>query len=57
MPPWPVSRGAGLTVRVYVDPSHPEQAFLIRESGKGLVVFIVLGVILPPLAWFVGRYV
>lgn len=45
------------TVRAYVDPSHPEQAFLIREHGNGLLVFIVLGVVLPPLAWFVGAYV
>ena len=45
------------TVRAYVDPSHPEQAFLIRESGKGPAVFIVLGLVLPPLAWFVGKYV
>ena len=45
------------TVRAYVDPSHPEQAFLIRESGKGPVVFIVVGLVLPPLAWFIGAYV
>lgn len=45
------------TVRAYVDPSHPEQAFLIRERGNGPVVFIVLGLVLPPLAWFVGKYV
>lgn len=45
------------TVRAYVDPAHPEQAFLIRESGNGPVVFIALGLVLPPLAWFVGGYV
>jgi hypothetical protein len=45
------------TVRAYVDPAHPEQAFLIRESGNGPMVFIVLGLVLPPLAWFVGKYV
>lgn len=45
------------TVRAYVDPAHPEQAFLIRESGNGPVVFIILGVLLPPLAWLIGGYV
>lgn len=45
------------TVRAYVDPAHPEQAFLIRESGKGPLVFVVLGLLLPPLAWVVGKYV
>ncbi len=44
-------------VRAYVDRSHPEQAFLIAASTKGPIVFVVLGVLLPPLAWFVGKYV
>ncbi len=45
------------TVRAYVDPSHPEKAFLIAEAGKGPIVFIVLGLLLPPLAWVVGKYI
>jgi hypothetical protein len=44
-------------VRAYVNESHPDQAFLILESSKGPVVFLVLGVILPPVGWFVGQYV
>ena len=44
-------------VRAYVDPSHPERAFLNAEAGNGPVVFIILGLLLPPVAWFVGKYV
>lgn len=44
-------------VRAYVDPAHPEQAFLIAEKGNGPMVFLVLGVLLPPLGWVVGKYV
>ena len=44
-------------VRAYVDPSHPEQAFLIADASKGPLVFIIIGLLLPPLAWFVGKYV
>ncbi len=45
------------TVRAYVDPSRPEHAFLIAEATKGPIVFIVLGLLLPPLAWVVGGYI
>ena len=45
------------TVRAYVDPAHPDQAFLIAEAGNGPIVFIVLGLVVPPLAWVVGKYV
>ncbi len=44
-------------VRAFVDPAHPDQAFLIAEAGNGPVVFIIIGLLLPPLAWFVGKYV
>lgn len=44
-------------VRAYVDPSHPEQAFLIAQAVKGPIAFIIIGLLLPPLAWFVGKYV
>ena len=44
-------------VRAYVDPSHPEQAFLVADASKGPMVFIIIGLLLPPLAWFVGKYV
>ena len=45
------------TVRAYVDPSLPGKAYLIQSAGKGPIVFMILGVILPPLAWWVGKYV
>lgn len=45
------------TVRAYVDPSRPDKAFLIAEATKGPIVFIVLGVLLPPIAWVVGKYI
>jgi len=44
-------------VRAYVDPTYPEQAFLVAESTNGPIVFIVLGLILPPIGWFVGKFV
>jgi hypothetical protein len=51
--PFPV----GATVPAYVDPENPDKAFLLQESGAGPVVFIIVGLILPPLAWFVGKYI
>lgn len=51
--PFPVNA----RVRAYVNPAHPTQAFLIADAGKGPIVFIILGLVLPPLAWFVGKYV
>ena len=50
--PFPVNA----KVRAYVDPSHPEQAFLIATKSSAPIVFIIIGVLLPPLAWFVSRY-
>lgn len=44
-------------VRAYVDPSLPDKAYLIASPGNGPVVFIVIGLLLPPIAWFVGGYV
>jgi hypothetical protein len=44
-------------VRAYVDPAHPERAFLIAERSNGPIVFMALGVLLPPLGWIVGAYV
>ena len=51
--PFPVNS----TVRAYVDPSLPGKAYLIPAAGKGPIVFMVVGVILPPLAWWIGKYV
>jgi Protein of unknown function (DUF3592) len=47
----------GATVRAFADRAHPERAFLLKESGSGPVVFIVLGLLLPPIAWIVGKYI
>lgn len=44
-------------VRAFVDPAQPDKAFLIAEAGKGPIVFIVLGLLLPPAAWVVGAYI
>ncbi len=51
--PFPV----GATVRAYVDREQPDKAFLIPTASKGPIVFIVIGLLLPPIAWFVGGYV
>jgi hypothetical protein len=51
--PFPV----GATVRAWVNPAHPEAAFLVAERSNGPVVFIVLGLAMPLVAWGVGRIV
>ena len=51
--PFPVNA----RVRALVDREHPDRAFLIADRGNGPIVFIVLGLLLPPLAWVVGKYV
>jgi hypothetical protein len=51
--PFPVDA----SIPAYVDPENPDKAFLLRESGAGPLVFIIVGLILPPLAWFVGKYI
>jgi hypothetical protein len=45
------------TVRAYVDPSLPDKAYLIASAGNGPLVFIIVGLLLPPIAWFAGKYV
>jgi len=47
----------GARVRAWVDPTTPDKAFLIAQSSAGLIVFIVLGIALPPIAWFASRLV
>lgn len=51
--PYPVNA----RVSAWVDPASPDKAFLQLERSAGPIVFIILGVVLPPLAWFVGKYV
>lgn len=47
----------GAVVQAYYQPSHPEKAFLNAEASYGPTVFIVLGLLLGPLVWFVGRWI
>lgn len=51
--PFPV----GATVKAFVDPSRPDKAFLIAERSAGPLVFMIIGLLLPPIAWFVGKLV
>jgi hypothetical protein len=44
-------------VSAYVDPAAPDKAYLIATAGKGPLVFIILGLLLPPLVWFVAKYI
>ena len=45
------------TVQAFVDPSLPGKAYLISSAGNGPLVFMILGLILPPLSWWVGKFV
>jgi hypothetical protein len=47
----------GAKVPAFVDPQHPDKAYLKQEEFAGPLVFMILGVILPPLAWIVGKYI
>jgi hypothetical protein len=51
--PYPV----GAKVRAHVDPATPDKAFLVAEASGAPVVYIVLGVLLPPVAWFASLLV
>jgi len=44
----------GASVMVYVDPTHPDKGFLTPRAGAGPAVFVALGLLLPPVAWWVG---
>ena len=50
--PFPV----GARVPAWVDPQNPDKAYLVQEGGAGPIVFIILGILLPPIAWVVGKY-
>jgi len=47
----------GAKALAYVDPQHPDKAFLEKEAFAGPAVFIIIGIVLPPLAWIVGKYI
>lgn len=44
----------GTSVVAWVDPAHPDKGFLRSQAGAGPGVFVALGVLLPPLAWWIG---
>lgn len=46
----------GAKVKAFVDDTRPEKAFLIARASAGPFVFVVIGLLLPPVAWAVGRY-
>jgi len=47
----------GARVPAYLDVRNPDKAYLVQEGTAGPLVFIILGVLLPPIAWFVGKYI
>lgn len=49
--PFPV----GATVPAFVDPAEPDKAFLIKEKAAGPMVFMIVGVLIPPIMWFVVK--
>ncbi len=50
--PFPV----GAKVLAHVSADNPEKAFLLAEASVGPTVFIVVGALLPGIAYLVGRY-
>lgn len=46
----------GAKVKAFVDDTRPDRAFLIAEAAAGPMVFMIIGALLPPVAWAVGRY-
>ena len=48
---------AGARVAAWVDPSLPDKAFLVAEPSSTPVAFMVIGALLPPVAWFAGYLV
>jgi len=41
-------------IRALVNPALPDKAFLIATAGAGPIVFLIIGVVLPPLVWIIG---
>jgi hypothetical protein len=51
--PYPV----GAKVTAFVDPTRPERAFLGNEPSVAPHVFMLVGLLLVPVAWFASRLV
>lgn len=50
--PFPV----GATVEAYYGVNRLAQAYLIRETSTGPIVFIIVGLIVPVVTWLVVKY-
>jgi hypothetical protein len=51
--PFPV----GARVSAWVDPTLPDKAFLVREASSTPVGFMIIGALLPPVAYVAGLLV
>jgi hypothetical protein len=40
-----------------VNPALPDKGYLVQEASAAPVVFIVLGLLLPPVVWFASALV
>lgn len=49
-----LNKPPGASVLAYVDPAHPDKGFLLPQASIGPAVFVLLGTLLPPLAWVIG---
>lgn len=51
--PFPV----GAVVQAYYSPKRPHQAYLVLEKSAGPVVFIIVGIVVPIVAWFARKLI
>jgi hypothetical protein len=47
----------GATVQAHVCDGDPDKAYLVAEAGTGPLVFMIVGLLVPPVAWFASRLV
>jgi hypothetical protein len=47
----------GARIIAFVDPALPGAGFLVAERSSGPLVFIIVGLLLPPVAWAAGTLV
>lgn len=45
----------GAKVTAFVCDAEPDKAFLIADASVGPMVFMIVGTLLVPISWFVGR--
>ena len=46
----------GTSVEAYYGVNRPAQAYLIRETSAGPIIFIIVGLIVPIVTWLVVKY-